>query len=515
MTRVTTSHGELVGAVDDGIHSFKGIPYAAPVSGVNRWLPPAPAPAWSEPRDATKPGNICAQEAPPAAWLAGPAGRAFIRTLWETEPDGDDCLNLNIWTPSPDPDAKLPVMFWIHGGSFVTGSGSLSIYDGTNLARKDVVVVSINYRLGLMGAFVAPGMFDDEFCSSNRGFRDQIAALLWVQENIGQFGGDPDNVTIFGESAGGQSIAVLLASPAAKGLYRRAIAQSGTPEIGAPIRDHEQFSRDMLEALGIAPGDREALSALTGRDTVKAMKKARKLLARGDAQRYGQLVTQGNLVAYGDDILPMPILDALENGIGADVDLMIGTVREDGRLFPLVMPGPERLASKLCMGFFKGLMKPEGESRVVFERYKAAMPGATNAYIRGQIMTDCLFRRGTVRAAELHGAHAPGKTFLYQFNWSSPLYNGKIGAMHGLDVPLMNQNLETSAPILGDIEALQELSDTVSNAWVSFARDGIPADPRMPRWKTFDASSRATMIFDTDIELQHDVDRELREIWYG
>ncbi len=514
--KVTVSQGVLAGSEADGVCAFKGIPYAAPVSGENRWLPPKPPEPWSGIRDATRFGNICPQEPPPNKWLAGKAGRVFIETLWETEPVGDDCLNLNVWTPIPDPQAQLPVLFWIHGGAFTTGSGSLPIYHGTNLAKKGVVVVSINYRLGLMGSFVAPGLFDDEFCGPNRGFQDQVAALSWVQENIRAFGGNPHNVTIFGESAGGQSVAVLLASPATKGLFKRAIAQSGTPELGSPLADHERFAADLLQAIGIAPGDRAGLSRLSAKDTIDAMRAARKLLAKGTEDRYGALLANGNIgCIYGDEFMPLCILESLQKGGGRDVDLMIGTVLEDGRLFPLVMPGPEALASALCMQYFKRLMLPKNEPKVVFKRYKSAMPGASKSAIRGQIMTDCMFRRGSVKAAELHADSSPGRTWLYQFNWSSPVLGGAIGAMHGIDVPFANRNLEAFAPLLGDLEPLRELSDTVSDAWVNFATHGKPSAANMPTWQPFDTERRATMVFDTKVELQHDVDRALRDLWYG
>ena len=516
MTKVTVSRGVLAGSEADGIYAFKGIPYAAPVSGENRWLPPVEPEPWHGVRDAARFGNICTQEPPPNKWLAGKAGRLFIETLWETEAAGDDCLNLNVWTPSLDPDAKLPVMFWIHGGAFTTGSGSLPAYDGTNLAKKQVVVVSINYRLGLMGSFVAPGMFDDEFCGANRGFLDQAAALRWVQENIRGFGGDPDNVTVFGESAGGQSVAVLLASPATKGLFKRAVAQSGTPELGSPVSDHERFAVDLQKAMGIEPGDRAGLSRLSAKDTVDAMRAARKLLARGAADRYGALLANGNLgCTYGDDFMPLSILDSLQQGGGRDVDLMIGTVLEDGRLFPLVIPGPESLASWLCMRYFKRLMIPANEPDLVFERYRSAMPGASKPAIRGQVLTDCIFRRGTVRAAELHAGANPGHTYLYQFNWYSPVLGGAIGAMHAIEVPFVNRNLEAFAPLLGDLEPLRELADTVSDTWVNFAKHGKPSASNMPEWQPFDAAQRATMVFDTSVELRYDVDRALRDVWYG
>ncbi|MEM1110974.1 MAG: carboxylesterase family protein [Pseudomonadota bacterium] len=516
MAVVRVDSGSLAGSETEGIHSFKGIPYAAPISGEARWLPPALPEAWSGQRDATRFGNICTQESPPNKWLAGPAGKIFMETLWVDEPAGDDCLNLNVWTPSLDPEAKLPVLVWIHGGAYTTGSGSLPIYEGHNLARKEVVVVSINYRLGLMGSFTAPGMFDDDFCGPNRGFLDQMAALRWVQDNISQFGGDRDNVTIFGESAGGQSVAALLASPAMRGLFKRAIAQSGTPEIGSPVSAHERFAPDLLAAIGIKPGDRSAIAALTARDTVSHMAAARKLIAKGGEEKYGELAYNGNIgVQYGDVFQPVSILDSLAQGVASDIDLMIGSVKEDGRLFPLVMPGPQSLAAWMCMFYFKGLMKPRNEHKLVFEKYRQAMPQASKTEVRNQVVTDCMFRRGSVKAAEAHAATSSGRTWLYQFDWATPVKHGAIGAIHGIDVPFCNQNLEAFAALLGDIEPLRELANTVSDTWVNFARHGKPAADRLPDWHPFDAQDRATMVFNDRIELRHDVDPHLRAIWDG
>lgn len=516
MTTVSISGGLLRGSEADGIHSFKGIPYAAPISGENRWLAPRPPEPWSGERDAASFGNICPQQNPPNRRLAGKAGRLFIDTLWEDEPVGDDCLNLNVWTPTLDPAANLPVMYWIHGGSFTTGSGSLSLYDGTNLAKKEVVVVSINYRLGIMGSFVAPGMYDDDFCVPNRGFLDQVAGLRWVKENIKNFGGNPDNVTIFGESAGGQSINVLLASPAANGLFKRAIAQSGTPEFGSPISHHEPFAIDLLDAMGIEKSNRAALSGLTAEDTIDAVKVATKLLAKSPKGRYGELATYGHIgCIYGDDFLPLSILDSLKQGQGKEIDLMIGTVKEDGRLFPLVMPGPESFSSWMCMRYFNGFFKPKNEPKLVFERYKKVMPGGSKTAIRGQIMTDSMFRRGTVKAAEAHSAASSGSTYLYQFNWSSPVLNGAIGAIHGIDIPFTNQNLDVFFRLLGDIEPLREMADAISDAWINFAKTGKPSSSNLPEWEPFETEKRATMVFNKTSKLQYDVDKEMREIWDG
>lgn len=510
---VKIQSGHITGAVNDGIYAFKGIPFAAPISGENRWLPPQPVTPWSGTKDATSYGEICPQ--PPALnkWLAGSAGKKYLETIDATGPQGDDCLNLNIWTSSLDGGAKLPVMVWIHGGAFVAGASSIPIYDGENLAKKGVVLVSINYRLGLMGSFFAPDMFDDDYCGPNRGFEDQLAALRWVQENIEQFGGDPSNVTIFGESAGGQSIAVLVASPKSKGLFKRAIAQSGTPEFCTPYADHRIFCRDLLNKLGIKEGDRSALAEMSAQDTIKAMDQARRLTTSKDAEsKYGELVRSSNLgCVYGTEFMPVHILDSMKQGTAKDIDYMLGTVMEDGRLFQLVMPGPEPFSAWASMKMFKNLIQPLGSPKEVFAQYKAAMPGASDSYVRGQIMTDVMFRRGTVRAAELHSQTAPGKTFLYQFNWTSPVPG--IGSMHGLEIAFCNQNLEAFSKVLGDIEPLRAMSDTVSDAWVSFAKTGTPS-ANMPTWTPFDTQNRATMVFNDTISLEHDVDRHLRDLWY-
>jgi carboxylesterase type B len=390
------------------------------------------------------------------------------------------------------------------------------VYDGSKLAQKEVVVVSINYRLGMMGSFIAPGLYDDDFCVPNRGFLDQVAGLRWVKGNIRNFGGNPDNVTIFGESAGGQSVAVLLASPTTRGMFQRAIAQSGTPEIGVPVSDHKRFAIDLLDSMGVEKGSRAALSGLSAKDTVDAAKIAMKLISKASEEKYGDVAIFGNLgCIYGDDFLPLSILESLKKGQWKDVDLMIGTVLEDGRLFPLIMPGPESYVSWMIMRYFKGMFKPKNEPRLVFDRYKEVMPGASSTAIRVQIVTDCLFRRGSVKAAEAHSAANPGRTYLYQFNWSSPVLNGAIGAVHGIDLPFTNQNLEACSRLLGSIEPLREMADAVSDAWVNFAKTGRPSSTNLPEWEPFEREKRATMVFNTASEVRYDVDKEIREIWDG
>ncbi len=514
MAVVEVADGKLKGSESDGVHSFKGIPFAAAVAGVNRWLPPRPPRSWSGERDATRFGRTCVQQKPPNKWLTNRSGRRFIEFIHEDEPAGDDCLNLNVWTPTLDTGAKLPVMVWIHGGAFLSGSGSMTPYDGTRLAQKEVVVVSVNYRLGLMGFFSAPGLFGGDFCVPNRGFMDQVASLRWVQENISAFGGAADNVTIFGESAGGQSVAVLLASPASRGLFRRAIVQSGMPELGVPLSHYERFAGDLLNAMGIESGDRTALSKLSARQTIDAVRKANRLLAQGSGKQYGKIRVYGFYGGvYETEFLPHSVLESIGKGAAGDIDLMIGTMRQDGRLFSLVFPGPEGFSGWLCMRLFKGMLEPRNDIKGVMDRYQQVMPGASKNAVREQIITDSVFRRGSVRAAEAHAASNPGRTFLYQFNWASPLFNGGLGAMHALDIPFVMRNLEPFASILGDVEPLKALSEAVSDAWVTFARTGTPSSPDLPEWQPFDTAKRATMVFNTESEIQYDVDSAMRKLW--
>lgn len=517
MTRVTIEQGTLQGFEHDGVHGFKGIPYAAPISGENRWRPPQPPEHWSDVRDATQAGVVCQQpilKLP--TWLFGRAAGLLDPLInpAKTLPMGDDCLNLNVWTPAPDPEAKLPVMFWIHGGGSTQGSGSMPMYDGAALAKKGVVVVNINYRLGLAGFLSAPDYFDGDFGTPNRGFLDMIAALRWVQQNISQFGGDPDQVTIFGESAGGVAISVLLASPASKGLFHRAIMMSGVPECGASLSQHQALAGELFEKVGIKRGDAEALSRVPPEQLVEWCGTFDQL-GRRSPEKYGGLGRRLGSApnALETEFQPVPILDAIASGQASHVDLMLGTTLNESRMFSFIMPGPVRLASRLFLKAIGSCTGPNMSAKDFIREYRRLMPEASRHLIREQVITDALFRRGTVRAAEAHAQTNPGRTFLYQFEWPSPAMNGAMGAMHGVELPLVFQTMGEHPELFGDLEAARGISEQMSDAWVNFAKNGTPSASGLPRWEAFESEKRASMVLNTRSEILYDTDREKVKIW--
>jgi carboxylesterase type B len=512
MAVVSIKQGQLEGSAAAGIHAFKGIPFAASTAGLNRWRPPQPAPGWEGVRPATRFGATCAQGGMPARALMGKAGRQYLDLILPDEPRGDDCLNLNVFTPSVDPDARLPVMYWIHGGALLYGSGSQAIYDGTPLARKGVVVVTVNYRLGLIGFLAGDSHFEGDVCAGNRGFMDQVAGLEWVQENIRAFGGDPSNVTIFGESAGGTSVAVLLASPRSEGLFQRAILQSGGDRQSQATEDHQNYAAAVLDALGVARGDADALArvpveSLLGNLANKVFRKSRDQL--GEMGKTGSAITG----THGTDFMPHAVVDALANGSASDVDLMIGTNKDEGRLFSLILPGPRWLASRSFSRLTGSIIGDRAAQKEVLRRYRAALPGESGTRVHEQLTTDLTFRRGCTRIAEAHAQKRPGHTFMYEFHWESPVLNGAFGAVHALEIPFAFDNLERAPELVGSKEGAQPLADSMSDAWVSFARDGTPAARELPDWPAFDAGERATMVFDRECRLEKDPGAEIRAIW--
>lgn len=519
MARVTVHEGTLIGREIAGIHSFKGIPYADTISGENRWLPPQPPKAWEGQRDATKFGNICPQLKFPTWWLSR-AGRLYLNFAMgidANELQGDDCLNLNVWTPSLDPQAKLPVMYWIHGGGFIFGSGSMSLYDGTKLAQKGVVVVTINYRLGFMGCFSAPHLFEGDFCAPNRGILDQIEGLRWVNENIERFGGDPGNITIFGNSAGGSSVSALMATPLSHGLFHRAILQSGAPDLGVPLSEYQLFAADFLKEIGIEKGDQASFAKFTAKDTIRLSKIANKLISHDSEKKYGHELRKMKVFTpniFGTDSLPMSNIESVEKGQAKGIDLMIGSVLDEGRQFTLIAPGPPSLASWLSLHLYKAFLNPDDDLKQVMQRYKNNMPDLTNHTIREQILNDVIICRGTVRFAEAHSVSDPGRTFYYRFDWTSPAMNGRFGAVHGIEIPFITQNLDSASFLLGKIdESLRELSNTVSDAWVTFAKTGTPSAPNLPEWEAFNTEERACMVLNTQSEMRYDIEGSRKEIW--
>ncbi|NGY05839.1 carboxylesterase/lipase family protein [Solimonas terrae] len=514
MTTVRIAAGEIRGRHENALHSFKGIPYAEPLSGPARWLPPQPRKPWQGTLDAGRYGPRCMQFGQKAPGPFLPTRRRYFEAsggLIRT-PEDDDCLRLNVWTPTLERGARLPVMVYIHGGGFVGGAAD-ALYDAAPFAHKGVVAVVLQYRLGPPGFLHGSGLFDGDLCADNRGFLDQLAALRWVQENIEAFGGDPGKVTIFGESAGAFSVYPLVASPLGKGLFRRAIAMGGMAETCAPAADYHALTRDVLQDIGVQAGKTEQLLAL-GKPALQRLQDAvsKRIFGRLASDRYG-VISHTRVpflgAAIGGDFLPEAPLAAYRRGTSNKVDLMLGTCGADGQLFSLALPLPMSWSARLFMRQFKGLM-PAGDPAPLIRHYRHAMPDASRTAVIEQVNNDTFYRMPTIAAAEAHAAGRTGHTYLYELEYQSAISG--LRAIHAIDVALLFGSGPTRH-LIHDDDATRRLSDLLLDAWTRFARDGVPRASGMPEWPAFDSNGRATMVFDHQPRLEHDYGGSLRQYW--
>ncbi|MER6121316.1 carboxylesterase family protein [Streptomyces sp. NPDC001795] len=451
---VRTPYGAVRGRYEKGVAVFRGIPFAAPPFGPHRFRPPVPPEPWDGVRDAGEFGPT-----PPKP----PYSEAFARYLSDPVVDGDDCLNLNVWTPEPGPGARLPVMVWIHGGALTRGSSSVPVYDGSSFARDGVVLVSFNYRLGVEGY----GLFPD--APPNPGLRDQLAALEWVHESITEFGGDPDRVTVFGESAGAISIGALLAAPRAQGLFRRAVLQSGPPE--STDRDKvRRLVRRMATRLKVPA----TAAAFAGVD--------RTLLSETQAEvgRRASPILGGPAfgIVVDGDLVPRDPLEALLDGAAGNVPLLMGWTGEEHRLW-LVPTGLIERIDRLGAVALAGAMARCHCGPEVPLGYRIAHPGVPASDLVGQMVTDYLLRYPLHRLADARMGHAP--TYVYEFAWRSNLPG--LGSCHALELGFVFDSAEVpEAAKLAGPDAPRELADEMHGAWVRFAVHGDPG------WSAWDAT---------------------------
>ncbi|MFE1237397.1 carboxylesterase/lipase family protein [Streptomyces tendae] len=465
---VRTVHGAVRGRYEHGVAVFRGIPYAAPPFGPGRFRPPVPPEPWDGVRDAGSFGPTAPKP---------PYSEAFAQYLSDPVIPGDDCLNLNVWTPEPGPGARLPVLVWLHGGALTRGSSAVPVYDGHTFARDGVVCVSVNYRLGVEGY----GLFPD--APANAGLRDQIAALQWVRDSVAAFGGDPDRVTVAGQSAGAISTGALLAAPGARGLFRRAVLQSGAPE--ASDRDKvRRMVRRMASRLKI-PATAEAFADAD---------RGQLLRVQAEVGRFSSPVLGGpgfGLVVDGD-VLPRDPLEALVDGDAAPgVDLMMGWTRDEYRLW-LVPGGLLERVDRLGAVALAGARARCHCGNEVVRGYRAARPDAGAAEIVGQLVTDHLLRIPMHRLADAR----PASSHVYEFAWPSNLPD--LGACHALELGFVFDSGDgPDARRLAGEGAPQDLADAMHGAWVRFVESGDPG------WASWDATHPVRVFGDGDPHTAH------------
>jgi para-nitrobenzyl esterase len=492
---VETRYGKVQGYEQGSISVWKGIPFAQPPTGKLRFRAPQPPEPWTGVRETTTFSPMAPQVPEIGASMVGEMGADRAA---EMRPMSEDCLYLNIWSPGADRE-KRPVMVYIHGGAFTLGSASDPWYDGTSFAANhNIVVVSLNYRLGILGFVSLKDLAGAETgYTGNCGLLDQIAALQWVRENIAAFGGDPDQVTVMGESAGAMSIGALLGMPAAQGLFQRAVLQSGAAGNLTTRPYATQVAQALLAKLGLETAQLSALAEVP----LEALLKVQPELGRefGGVQAFSPLID--------GETLPQHPLAMIAQGSAANVAILAGTNRDEWRLFTMMSGGP--------------LVDEEQLKRIFGDQAQQALTTYTEARADKSpelawidIMGDQVFRMPAIHLAE--GQVQQGApVWMYRFDWESPAFGGILGAAHALDIPFVFNTLDVglSRMFTGDSPDRQPLADLMHASWAAFIRSGNPAIPSLPSWPPYDLEGRATMIFSDAPHVVDDPQGQVRALW--
>ncbi len=482
---VYTRSGPVGGWSSGGVFTFKGIPYATPPVGELRFAPPLPIEPWTNVLVAEKLGHPAMQMPSPSATApTSELGRA-LQTVFPTNADlanqSEDCLVLNIWSKRLG-NEKKPVMVWLHGGGFAYGSAGWPMYDGANLAKEqDVVVVSINHRLNVFGYLHLPEVAG----SGNAGMLDIVIALQWVRDNIGAFGGDPDNVTIFGESGGGAKVSYLLAMPRAKGLFHKAVIQSGPGVRALPADRAAALTADLYSAVDVTPGDIAGLRAVPAEALAKAAYAA-------EARQPGAGFDRSGFSPVVDgDVLPAHPWDPDAPDTARDVPVMIGLNKDEMTLFMASAPWFGKMDDAGLLAMAQGMFG--ARAPVVIAALKTDFPNDSPTYLATHLVTYGRMFAGSVQIAERKSGQGGARAYMYLLEWETPV--GPFRSPHTLEIPLVFSNVANSRILVGPGPAPEVMAKQMSAAWAAFARTGSPNTSLIPKWPAYDTAKRSVMMF--------------------